>query len=120
MDIVAGKSLEDLILISFEAVCIPYNANTLGKGVNPTILLPAIGKILPFKLCMGIGLREEKVIKLPLKFYVVLNLVCVEGLGKFLLIHYYEAIGCDQNCKIRVSPPQRKKRRSNNKERKNS
>ena len=26
-----------------EAVCISYNANTLGKGMNPTILLVAMG-----------------------------------------------------------------------------
>ena len=27
-----------------EAVCISHSANALGKSINPTILLPAIGK----------------------------------------------------------------------------
>ena len=27
-----------------DAVCISQSANTLGKGMNPTILLPAMGK----------------------------------------------------------------------------
>ena len=27
-----------------EAVCILYNANTLEKGMNPTIVIPVIGK----------------------------------------------------------------------------
>ena len=27
-----------------EAVCISHNANTIGKGMNPTILTPAVDK----------------------------------------------------------------------------
>ena len=32
--------------VQIEAVCISYSANTFGKSINPTILLPAKGKIV--------------------------------------------------------------------------
>ena len=32
------------VQILAEAVCISNSANTLGKGMNPIILLPAMGK----------------------------------------------------------------------------
>ena len=32
------------VLFSDEAVCISHSAYTLGKGINPTILPPAMGK----------------------------------------------------------------------------
>ncbi len=32
------------IQIPDEAVCISHGANTLGKGMNPSILYPAMGK----------------------------------------------------------------------------
>ena len=31
-------------MISKPGLCISYCANILGKGINPTILLPAMGK----------------------------------------------------------------------------
>ena len=47
-----------------EAVCISHSANTIGKGMNTTILLPAMGKTVGqtrlFTLGMTIGLGEGK------------------------------------------------------------
>ena len=45
--IVAGNGHCDLSSIPGEMqtrVCIPYNINTLGKGMHPVILLPAMSK----------------------------------------------------------------------------
>ena len=42
--IIAGSGLGYLSSNPDEAVCIPHNANIFGKGMNPIILLPALGK----------------------------------------------------------------------------
>ncbi len=44
MVIVAGNGHSDTSSNLYEAVCISRNANILGKGINPFVLLPAIGK----------------------------------------------------------------------------
>ena len=38
-----GNGYDDL---SSNSVCITHNTHTLGKGMNPTILSPAMGKIV--------------------------------------------------------------------------
>ena len=47
-----------------EVVCISHSANILGKGMHPTILPPAIGKIVGqtgfFHLHLTTGLGEGK------------------------------------------------------------
>ena len=47
-----------------EAVCISLSTNTLGKGMNPTILPPAMGKIIGqiglFSFGMATSLGEGK------------------------------------------------------------
>ena len=47
-----------------EAVCISDSTNTLGKGMNPTTLPPAMGKIVEqtehFNLGMATSLGEGK------------------------------------------------------------
>ena len=47
-----------------EAVCIAHSTNTLGKGMNPTILTSAMGKIVGqielFSLGMATGLGKGK------------------------------------------------------------
>ena len=37
-----------------EAVCILHSANTIGKGMNPTILPPVMGKIVGHILLFSI------------------------------------------------------------------
>ena len=44
MVIVVGNRHGDTSSILDEADCISYGTNTLGKGINPIILLPAMGK----------------------------------------------------------------------------
>ena len=41
------------IKILDETVCISHSANTLRKGMNETILSPAIGKIVAFLLLLS-------------------------------------------------------------------
>ena len=52
------------IQILDESVCISHSTNTLGKGMNPTIFHPAMGKIVGqtvlFSFDMATGLGEEK------------------------------------------------------------
>ena len=58
------------VLILDETVCILHSANTLGKGMNPIILSPAMGKIVGqlelFKLSMVTIRGEEKTLNLNL------------------------------------------------------
>ena len=48
-----------------EAVCISHDANTLGKGMHLTILLPGMGKIVRqtglFSLGMATSFGERKI-----------------------------------------------------------
>ena len=44
MVIVVGNGHGDTIQILDETDCISHSTNTLGKGMNPIILLPAMGK----------------------------------------------------------------------------
>ena len=52
------------ILNHRKAVCLFHRANTLGKGMNLTILIPAIGKTVGltelFSLGISTGREEEK------------------------------------------------------------
>ena len=57
------------------AVCISHSVNTLGKSMNPTILPPAIGKIVGqtgfFNLGMATSLGEKKISKFkPVKLHL--------------------------------------------------
>ena len=44
MVIVIGNGLANWVLTLDKAVCILHSANTLRKGMNPTIVSPAMGK----------------------------------------------------------------------------
>ena len=46
MDIILRMNTETQVQILDEAVCILGSSNTLGKGMNPTILPLAMGKIV--------------------------------------------------------------------------
>ena len=46
IDIVIGNGHSNKSSILDKAVCISHSTNTLGKGMNPTILRPAMGKII--------------------------------------------------------------------------
>ena len=42
-----------------KAVCISHTANTLGKNMNPTILLPAMGKIVGQTELFNLGMATS-------------------------------------------------------------
>ena len=44
MVITVGNGYSDPNFMLEEAVCISHSANTLGEGMNPPILLPAMGR----------------------------------------------------------------------------
>ena len=68
--------------------CISHSTNTLGKGMNPIILPPAMGKIVGqtrfFSLGEATSLEEEnsefKLVKLRLKIDLVSHPARAEGL----------------------------------------
>ena len=75
-----------------EAVCISHHANTLEKGMNPTILFSNYGQIVEqtrlFKLGMATGLGERnskfKPVKIRLRIEHISYSARAEGFGKFI------------------------------------
>ena len=80
MDIAARVEILD------EADCASQSANSLGKGMNPTIVLPAMGR-LRFLALIWLPVKEKenseiKPFKLRLKIGRVWYPAHAEGLGK--------------------------------------
>ena len=68
-----------------EAVSISHGNYTLGKGMNPTILPPSMGKLIGRLGSLNLGMTtyqgEEK---LCFKIDLVLHPIHTEALGKFI------------------------------------
>ena len=53
MDAASGVEILD------EAFCISHNGSTLGKGINPTVLPPAMGKIVGQAMLFSLGMATR-------------------------------------------------------------
>ena len=71
MVIIVGNGHDDTIKILDEADCISHSTNTLGKGMNPIILPPAMGRLGSSALVRQLVYEKEnsefKPVKLRLK-----------------------------------------------------
>ena len=81
-----------------KTACKSYIPKSLGKGMTPTILSPAMGKIVGqirfshFGMATGLWEKknsEFKPVKLHLNIYLVLQPALVEGLGIYIYIYIY-------------------------------
>ena len=86
MVIIVGMDMMTRVQILDETDCISHSTNTLGKGMNPIILPPAIGKIVGqtrfFSLGEAASLEgnsEFKPVKLCLKIDLVSYPTRAEG-----------------------------------------
>ena len=96
------------IQILDETDCIQHSTNTLGKGINPIILPPAMGKqqdrlgssALVRQLVQEKENSEFKPVKLRLKIDLVSYPARAEGLGKqeFYLTQWQGPIRCYYSC----------------------
>ena len=105
MVIVIGNGHATRVQILDETDCISHSTYTLGKGMNPIILPPAMGKqqgrlgssALVRQLVQDKENSEFKLVKLRLKIDLVSYPARVEGLGKYIyplniLLYIYNKI----------------------------
>ncbi len=72
-----------------KAVCILHSINTVGKGMNPTILPPAMGRLGSLTLYDNQSRRrkiEFKLVKLCLRIDFVSHPAHMEGLDKYIFL----------------------------------
>ena len=67
----SGKGVQ----ILDEIVYISHSVNTFEKSINPTILLPAPGKIVGQTMLFSIGVKKENSAFKPIKLHLKIDLV---------------------------------------------